>query len=156
MEEIIKKIELMLSDKIEKNIPCCEDSTRDYDAYNNLDKMYLNDKKKYADITIFNEYIESIDDLALKLDVDNILLASLFRSRHIPSKGLSCAIAMALNIEYEKFLSLFKELGYSFNHSDYDRIIEYFFINKIYDIKLLNDVLIHFGQMYLYSRKKLR
>ena len=44
--EIIKNINNMLSKKIEKDIPCCEDSTNDYLAYNNLDNMYDVNKNK--------------------------------------------------------------------------------------------------------------
>jgi len=154
-EEIINKIELLLSNKIEKDIPCCEDSTNDYDAYNNLDNMYAKNTIKYSDITIFDEYINR-EELAIKLDVDYNLLNSLYLKRACPSKGLACAILLSINMDYNESIKLLTKLGYTFNCSDYDRIIEYFMKNNINDINLLNEVLIHFGQMYLFSRKKLR
>ena len=154
--EIIKNINIMLSNKIEKDIPCCEDSTNDYLAYNNLDNMYARSKEKYQDITVFNEFNIDISNLALKLDVDYNLLEGLFRNRHIPSKGLASAIGMVLELDVDTMNIVFNKLGYSFNNSDYDKIIKYFFDNKIYDVSLLNEVLLEFGQMYLYSKRKLR
>ncbi|MBR6071470.1 MAG: hypothetical protein IKP77_01390 [Acholeplasmatales bacterium] len=156
MDEIINNIEIMLSKKIEKDIPCCEDSTHNYDAYNNLDNMYNKNNVKYNDITIFNRYGVDISILATSLDVDYNLLEGLFDHKQIPSKGLTCAIAMVLKLDYNSTLEVLKELGYCFNSSDYDRIIEYFIYNNIYDINMLNEVLLHFGQMYLYSKRKLK
>ena len=155
-EEIKRNIELMLSQKLDKNIPCCEDSTHDYDAYNNIENMYSHDKNKYKDITVFNEFNPDMKELAMSLGVDEIALNNLFHNRHIPSKGLASAIGMALGLDIDKMNSVLNDLGYSFNKTDYDRIIEYFFINKIYDINMLNEILLEFGQMYLYSKRKLR
>ena len=156
-DELVRKIEILLSDKLEKNIPCCEDSTHDYDAYNNIANMYQTSSEKYGDITVFNEYINmSFEALALKLDVDPTSFKGLFSSHHVPSKGLACAIGMALGLSYDDIIDILAKLGYSFNNSDYDRIIRYFIQNKIYDVNELNEVLLHFGQMYLYSKRKLR
>jgi len=156
-DEIIRKIELLLNDKIEKDIPCCEDSIKDYNAYNNIDNMYLSSNNKYKDISIFNDYLNiSIMELSSKLNVDYNMLNNLFNIRHIPSKGLSIAIAMVLNLNKDDIYKIFDELGYSFNNSDYDKIIKYFVDNNIYDVELLNETLLHFGQMYLYSKRKLR
>ena len=155
-EEIKRNIEIMLSQKYEKNIPCCEDSTHDYDAYNNIDNMYAHDKNKYKDITLFNDYNPNINYLSQLLGVDEAMLNSLFHNRHIPSKGLASAIGIALKLDLETMNNIFKDLGYSFNSSDYDRIIEYFFLNEIYDVNMLNEILLEFGQMYLYSKRKLR
>ena len=156
-DDLINRIEILLSDKLEKNIPCCEDSTHDYDAYNNVCNMYQTSNVKYDDITVFNNYINiSFEALALKLDVDLNTLKGLFTSHHVPSKGLACAIAMVLNLSYTDTIEVLAKLGYSFNNSDYDRIIKYFIENNNYDVSLLNEVLLHFGQMYLYSKRKLR
>lgn len=156
MDDIINDIEEMLSRKLEKNIPCCEDSTHDYDAYNNIDNMYSKDTNKYKDITIFYNYGAEIETLAKALDVNYELLESLFDHHHIPSKGLACAIALALKLDYNNTLDILKSFGYNFNSTDYDVIIKYFIENNIYDINLLNEVLLHFGQMYLYSKRKLK
>ena len=156
-EKIINDINIILSKKIEKDIPCCEDSTNDYDAYNNLDKMYSKDSNQYSDISIFKDYLNiSIEELALKLDVDSNILNNLFNINHIPSKGLSIAIGMALNINNDKLHEILNKLGYSSCNNDYDKIVNYFIDNNIYDISLLNETLLYYGQMYLYSKRKLR
>ena len=156
-EKIINDINIILSKKIEKDIPCCEDSTNDYDAYNNLDNMYKRDTKHYDDITIFKDYLNiSIKELAEKLEVDPVALNNLFSMRHIPSKGLAIAIGMSLNIEKDKLREILSGMGYTLCSSDSDRIMNYFIDNEIYDIKELNEVLLHYGQMYLYSKRKLR
>lgn len=156
-EKIINDINIILSKKIEKDIPCCEDSTNDYDAYNNLDKMYQSNNNHYSDISIFNEYLNiSIDELSKMLDVDGNMLNNLFNINHIPSKGLSIAIGMALNINNDKLYEILNKLGYSLCNNDYDKIVNYFIDNNIYDISLLNETLLYYGQMYLYSKRKLR
>lgn len=156
-ERIINDINNILNKKIEKDIPCCEDSTNDYDAYNNLDKMYLKDNKHYDNINVFREYLNiTVDELARRLEVDPTSLNHLFNINHIPSKGLAVAIGMALGVNKDRLIEILNNMGYPLCNNNSDKIIMYFIDNEIYDIAMLNEALLYYGEMYLYSKRKLR
>ena len=154
-EELKKNIKSFLGTYI-PDIPCCEDSIVNYDAYNHLDSMYEHNNVNSSNIRLFLDYNVDINDLALKLDVDFDKLNDMFRFSQIPSKGLACAICLILNLSLDDTLDILKRLAYNLGNNDFDKIVRYFFVNDIRDISLLNEILISFGCMYLYSKKKLR
>jgi len=155
-EELKKDIREYLGSVIIPDIPCCEDSITNYDAYNNLDSMYNHNNVESANIRIFLDYDIDIDDLANKLGVDSNKLNDMFRFSMIPSKGLTSAICLILNLSLDDTILILNKMSYKLGNDDFDKIIRYFFIKDIRDIELLNEILVSFGCMYLYSKKKLR
>jgi len=135
------------------DIPCCEDDTKSYKAYNDVDKMYGIDN----DIELGINYFETdINMLATKLNVDYNLLNNLYINNHFPSKGLTIAIMIALNYDLDMIIDTLNKFSYKLTNSVSDKIIRYFISNDIRDINLLNDILVSYGEMYLYSKKKLK
>ncbi len=155
-DKLKKDIRNYLGATVIPDIPCCEDSIVNYDAYNNIDTMYKHDNLDSANIRLFLDYNVNIDDLANKLGVDYDKLNDMFRFSQIPSKGLASAICIYLNLSLNETISVLNKMSYKLGNDDYDKIIRYFLINDIRDIELLNEVLVSFGCMYLYSKKKLR
>ena len=138
------------------DIACCEDSKSFYDAYNNIDSMYDHNKAESISISIFKPYMESVEDLASKLDVDPIKLNDMFRFNQMPSKGLTLGIGLVLGLSLDEIKEILKKMSYHLGNDDFDKIVRYFYINDIRDASLLSDALVSFGCMYLYSKKKLR
>ena len=135
------------------DISCCEDDTKSYHAYNELDKLYDDNKKEEYNINLFNY---DLNELSNKLNVDYDNLLNLYINNQIPSKGLSIAIMMVMGLDINRINDRLHLLKYNLGNSISDKIIRYFIINDIRDIDLLNEILISYGQMYLFSRKKLR
>lgn len=80
--------------------------------------------------------------------VDRKLISKITsREDYHPSKSTVFALCIGLRLnlqEGEEFLSL---AGYSFNRSDkYDLIIKFMLENEIYDLDIINEMLLHFGQ----------
>lgn len=155
-EELKRSLKSFTTTHLIPDIPCCEDSTYSYDAYNNIGNMYNHDSVESVGIRYFNNYGIDINDLALKLEVEYEKLNDLFRFNQIPSKGLVIAICLILNLSLKETMDVLNKFSYKLLNNDSDKIISYFFINNIRDIALLNEMLVSFGQMYLYSKKKLR
>lgn len=67
-----------------------------------------------------------------------------------PTKRTACALAFALELDYEDALALLSRAGYTLSHSSkFDIIVEYFFLNSIYDIAQINMTLYAFDQQIL-------
>ena len=155
-EEILENVKKLIKNPYNEFIPCCEDDTRVYHAYNNIESIYDEDSNEYENINIFKKYINmSFDEMAEKLDVDKYQLEKIFNSFQTPSLGLSIALGFIFNIEPNELLDIIKRLGYKFNDGSFI-IMKYFIENHIYDIELLNEALVSNGFMYLYSKKRLR
>lgn len=155
-EQLIKDLKSFTSNHIIPDVPCCEDSTYSYDAYNNISNMYNHEKVESVGIRFFLNYDIDINDLSNKLDVEYDKLNDMFRFNQTPSKGLVCAICLLLNFSLKETMDILNKFAYKFLNNDSDKIISYFFINDIRDVSLLNEMLVKFGCMYLYSKKKLR
>lgn len=155
-EQLKKDIRSYLGSIVIPDIPCCEDSIVNYDAYNQIDSMYQHNSVDSTSIRIFLNYNVDIDDLANRLGVDSIKLNDMFRFSAIPSKGLTAAICLLLNLSLDDTISILGKMSYKLGNDDFDKIIRYFFIKDIRDVELLNEILVSFGCMYLYSKKKLR
>jgi hypothetical protein len=71
-------------------------------------------------------------------------------SAYTPSKSTIIALAIALELQLEQAEDLLKRAGYSLSHSKkFDVIIEYFFVNRQYDILEINEVLYTYDQPIL-------
>ena len=82
---------------------------------------------------------------------DNIdrRLFSRIRSGHkyTPSKATSLALCIALELNLEETAALLKKAGYAISHSNkFDVIVEYFILERRYDIFEINEVLFSLGQ----------
>lgn len=152
----INKIKEDIKSFIEKEIPniecCCEDK-RIHESYLNIDSMYNNDESNLLDITYFND---KVDELSIKLNIDYSIFNKLFINKIYPSKGLLMAIALVLDYSLCDLKDLLNKFSYKLINNDTDKIVNYFFINNIRDIELLNNILVSFGLMYLYSKTKPR
>lgn len=69
---------------------------------------------------------------------------------YTPSKRTAIALAIALELNLNETEDLLRRAGYSLSHSNkFDVIIEYFIINKKYDIFEINEVLFQYDQPLL-------
>lgn len=67
-----------------------------------------------------------------------------------PTKRTACALAFALELDHQDALALLSRAGYTLSHSSkFDIIVEYFFLNSIYDISKINMTLYAFDQQIL-------
>ena len=69
---------------------------------------------------------------------------------YTPSKRTAIALAIALELNLNETEDLLRRAGYSLSHSNkFDVIIEYFIINKKYDIFEINELLFQYDQPLL-------
>lgn len=67
-----------------------------------------------------------------------------------PTKRTACTLAFALELNHQDALALLSRAGYTLSHSSkFDIIVEYFFLNSIYDITQINMTLYAFDQQVL-------
>ena len=70
--------------------------------------------------------------------------------RYSPSKRTALALALALELNLEETGDLLMKAGYALSHSFvFDVIIEYFIVNRNYDVLKINEVLYEFDQPLL-------
>ena len=74
------------------------------------------------------------------------------KSTYRPTKQTAQALAIALELNIDEADDLLERAGYAFSHSNKgDIIVEYFLVNKIYDIFAVNEALYHYDQPLLGS-----
>lgn len=74
------------------------------------------------------------------------------KNTYRPTKQTAMALAIGLELSLEEAENLLERAGYAFSHSNKgDIIVEYFLINKKYDIYELNEVLYEYDQPLLGS-----
>ncbi len=64
-----------------------------------------------------------------------------------PSKPTAVAFAIALELELDQAVDLLRKAGYALSHSaKFDVIVEYFIVNRRFDLRELNEALYEFDQ----------
>lgn len=71
-------------------------------------------------------------------------------ANYMPSKRTALALAVALELNVKETNDLLKRAGFALSHSQkFDVIVEYFLVNKDYDIFKINEVLFQYDQPLL-------
>ena len=97
----------------------------------------LIDEKGYDDVTIYK-----------RANLDRKLFSKIrCNDDYSPSKKTVTALCFALKLSLDEALDLYNTAGYDLSHSNKsDIIVEYFLTNEIYDLYLLNETLVEFGE----------
>ena len=70
--------------------------------------------------------------------------------QYLPSKTTVLALAIALELDLDETKKLLERAGYAISHSSLaDVIVEYFILNRIYDLYLINETLFQYDQPLL-------
>ena len=68
----------------------------------------------------------------------------------MPSKRTALALAISLELNLKETEDLLGRAGYALSHSQkFDVIVEYFILNRIYDLYLINETLFQYDQPLL-------
>ena len=130
-----------LKHHIERNVP--ED----------LDKILSVEDESFSDMLLrkIQERGISNADCYTKAHIDRRLFSKIIKEKnHKPRKKTVLSFAVALEMSIEETNELLMKAGFAFSDSQkFDLIVQYFIKNRIYNIFLINEVLLAYDQPLL-------
>ena len=125
-----------------KESSCLEDG--DIEQYindNKDDKLFQTLLFRYIDRTKLKD-----SDIYNRVNMDRRLFSKLRNLEYHPSKETIILLGLALELNIDELEDFLKSASYSLpTNNEYDLIIRFCFINKIYDVIEVNDMLDDYG-----------
>lgn len=128
------------------------------DAKSPLELSRLTDFLKQNDVGFRDTLLKYIDrsgqkdsQVYKKANIDRRLYSKIINTKgYNPSKPTAIAFAIALELDLEETKDLISRAGYTLSRASvFDRIIEFFILERNYDIYQINEALFYFDQSLL-------
>lgn len=141
-----------------------DDFVFEYDIPYNIDLIQLEKDIKVYTASSELSFSQTVLDIIRSQEKDEIIiykrahldrkLFSKLRSNinYQPSRNTAIALVFALELELDDAQDLLRKAGFALSHATVsDMIIEYFILNHIYNILILNEMLYTFGQPVIFN-----